>query len=268
MTETHGLALACRNLGRRFRTPEGELVAVEDVSFQVGAGEFVSVVGPSGCGKTTLLRMIAGLLSPSAGEISFAAIDRRDRPRLALVFQEHGLFPWMSVVDNVAFALEDHPISRHERRERAREFVERVGLGRFGTLYPGQLSRGMRQRVNLARAFARDPQLLLLDEPFASLDAQSRRVLQEELLARWHRHPNTVLFVTHDIEEAVLLADRVLLMSDSPGRIVEEMPIALARPRDLTAWESEAVRQIRRHLWQRLAAATRRDLALVEEGGT
>ena len=170
----------------------------------------------------------------------------------------------MTVLDNVAFALDDRRVGWRSSRERARGFVEQVGLGSFRDLFPGQLSRGMRQRVNIARAFARNPQLLLLDEPFASLDALSRSILQQELLNRWHLHPNSVIFVTHDIEEAVLLADRVLLMSGTPGRIQEEFVVELPRPRDPGAWESPQVQDLRRHLWQALAEETRRKLALEE----
>lgn len=264
MTTTTGLGVDCRGVGKLFPAKNGSIQALLDLSFSIQPGEFVSILGPSGCGKTTVLRIISGLLEPTAGEVTFRGSSDGDRPRIALAFQEHGLLPWMTVLDNVAFALDDRRLGWQASRETAGKFVEQVGLGPFRDLFPGQLSRGMRQRVNIARAFARDPQILLLDEPFASLDAQSRTLLQQELLNRWHQHPNSVLFVTHDIEEAILLADRVLLMSGTPGRILEEFPIELPRPRDLEAWEAPPVRELRRHLWQALAAETRRKLALEE----
>jgi len=264
MNSLPGVSLECRGISKRFPTRNGDVQALESASFRVAAGEFVSILGPSGCGKTTLLRIVAGLLPPSAGEVSFEGAPSPGQARLALAFQEHGLFPWMTVLENVAFALEDHENGPTSRQELARSFVERVGLGDCSDLYPQQLSRGMRQRVNIARAFARSPQILMLDEPFASLDAQCRRVLQEELLTRWQQHSNTVIFVTHDIEEAVLLADRVLLMSGAPGSIVGEYVIELQRPRDLDAWESTEVRAIRRTLWLRLAAETRQGLAIAK----
>jgi len=264
MSTLPGVGLECRELSKWFPTRNGDVHALESASFRITAGEFVSILGPSGCGKTTLLRIVAGLLPPSTGEVRFEGVPSAGEARVALAFQEHGLFPWMTVLENVAFALEDYDDGSKSRQEVARSFVDQVGLGRYSGLYPQQLSRGMRQRVNIARAFARNPQVLMLDEPFASLDAQSRRVLQEELMTRWRQHSNTVIFVTHDIEEAVLLADRVLLMSGAPGRIVEEHDIGLPRPRDLDAWESTEVREIRRSLWLRLAAETRQSLAIAK----
>jgi len=254
-----GIGLRCDGVGKSFATESGAIEALCEVTFRVAPGEFVSLLGPSGCGKTTLLRIVAGLLRPGTGSVGFDGHGDRTRPPLALVFQEHGLLPWMTVVENVAFALEDRVPSRRERRERARRLVEQVGLGRFGDLYPGQLSRGMSQRVNLARGFAREPRLLLLDEPFASLDSLSRGTLQEELLAFLEATPTTVLLVTHDIEEAALLADRVLVFSPAPGTVVEEVRVDLPRPRDLEDWASEPVRSARLHLWRRLGAASRPD---------
>ncbi|MGB5661597.1 MAG: ABC transporter ATP-binding protein [Thermoanaerobaculia bacterium] len=262
MTRPNRLGLRCSDISKSFLARNGRIQALEKVSFQVEPGEFLAILGPSGCGKTTLLKAIAGLTEISTGEISFSNGAAEEQPCLALAFQEHGLFPWMTVRQNVEFALGDKIPGGRTRQEVAREFVERVGLGVYADLFPSQLSRGMRQRVSIARAFARHPQLLLLDEPFASLDAQSRRVLQEELVSRWSENFITVILVTHDIEEAILLADRVLLMSSSPGRIAEEIPIDLPRPRDLGAWESAEVRAIRGHLWRALSGETRRRLAI------
>ena len=250
----------CRGVSVRFDGRNGGTAALEDVSFGVDEGEFVCVVGPSGCGKTTLLKVIAGLLKPTAGEVVFPGAN--GRPRNALVFQEHGVFPWMSVLDNVAFGLEMRGVGKRERRARALAFIESVGLGSFAGSWPHELSVGMRQRVGIARAFVSDADLLLLDEPFGSLDAQTRRVLQDDLLRLWRDHRKLVVFVTHDIEEAILLGDRVLVMSGRPGRVLEDIPIPLVRPRGVGAREESAAREIRWHIWRRLEGDVRRDLAI------
>jgi NitT/TauT family transport system ATP-binding protein len=243
---------ACRSVGLRYATRAGSITALEDVSFAVREREFVSVVGPSGCGKTTLLKIIAGLLEPTSGRIVFASGTNGGRPRNGLVFQEHGVFPWMNVLDNVAFGLEMRGVGRSERRRRARDFLDRVGLTAFADSYPHELSVGMRQRVGIARAFVADVPLLLMDEPFGALDAQTRVLLQEELLRIWRDDQKLVVFVTHDIEEAILLGDRVLVMSGRPGRILEDLPIPLERPRTLVAREQPLVTEIRWHIWRLL----------------
>jgi len=182
------------------------------------------------------------------------------RPLSALVFQEHGFFPWMTVLDNVAFGLEMRGMARQKRRDQARDFVERVGLSSFADSYPHELSVGMRQRVGIARAFVTDPQMLLMDEPFGSLDAQTRLVLQEELLRIWEAHQKVVIYVTHDIEEAVLLGDRVLVMTGRPGRIREEISIPLGRPRDILSVERPEVTDIKWHIWKILEDEVRKSL--------
>jgi NitT/TauT family transport system ATP-binding protein len=230
------------------------------VTFSVGEQEFICIVGPSGCGKTTLLKLIAGLLKPTSGRIIFGARPADGRPRSALVFQEHGLFPWMTVLDNVAFGLEMRGVGREERRARARAFIEQVGLASFAHSYPYELSVGMRQRVGITRAFVADPQILLMDEPFGSLDAQTRLVLQEELLRIWKDYQKLVVYVTHDIEEAVLLGDRVLVMTGRPGSIREEILIPLGRPRDLSAREQPEVMEIKWHIWKMLEDEVRKSL--------
>jgi NitT/TauT family transport system ATP-binding protein len=219
-------------------------------------------VGPSGCGKTTLLRLVAGLIEPTRGTIEFGATTTNGAIRTAMVFQEHGLFPWMSVVDNVAFGLERERLARESRRARAREFIERVGLARFADSYPHELSVGMRQRVGIARAFVANPQILLMDEPFGSLDAQTKLVLQEELLRLWTVRQKAVVYVTHDIEEAVLLGDRILVMSGRPGRVREEIHVPISRPRDLLDRDRPAVQDIRRHVWGLLESDVRHSLGL------
>jgi NitT/TauT family transport system ATP-binding protein len=254
------MGFECQHLNKAYQTRNGVVPALEDVTFSVGGQEFVCIVGPSGCGKTTLLKLIAGLLKPTCGRIICSAGPADGRPRSALVFQEHGLFPWMTVLDNVAFGLEMQGVGREERHDRARAFIEKVGLAPFAHSYPHELSVGMRQRVGIARAFVADPQILLMDEPFGSLDAQTRLVLQEELLRLWKDHQKLVVYVTHDIEEAVLLGDRVLVMTGRPGRIREEIPIPLDRPRDLSTREQPEVREIKWHIWKMLEEEVRKSL--------
>jgi len=225
---------------------------LQDVTFGMARREFLCVVGPSGCGKTTLLRIVAGLLKPTSGQITFDQQSVGRQPRCALVFQEHGLFPWMKVVDNAAFGLEMQGIRQKERRERARAFIDKVGLAAFADSYPHELSVGMRQRVAIARAFVADPEILLMDEPFGSLDAQTRLVLQQELLRVWQDDRKMVLYVTHDIDEAVLLGDRVLVMSGRPGTILQDIPVPLDRPRDPLRHERPETTRIRRQIWETL----------------
>jgi NitT/TauT family transport system ATP-binding protein len=240
----------------------GAVQALAEVSFNVQPGEFVSIVGPSGCGKSTLLKLVAGLMQASSGQIEFAAEMNGGKPQNALVFQEHGLFPWMNVRDNVAFGLEMQGVGREERREKAQRFLESVGLGAFSEHFPYQLSVGMRQRAAIARSFLADPHLLLMDEPFSALDAQSKLVLQEELLRIWKDHRKMVIYVTHDIEEAILLGDRVLIMSGSPGCIQEEIAIPLGRPRNLADRENPLLREIQWHIWKAIEGEVRRSLRL------
>jgi NitT/TauT family transport system ATP-binding protein len=254
------MGFECQRLCKAYQTRNGVVLALEDVNFSAGEREFVCVVGPSGCGKTTLLKLIAGLLEPTSGRIIFSARPADGRPRSALVFQEHGLFPWMTVLDNVAFGLEMQGMGQQARHRRARAFIEKVGLAPFADNYPHELSVGMRQRVGIARAFVADPQILLMDEPFGSLDSQTRRVLQEELLRIWKDHQKLVVYVTHDIEEAVLLGDRVLVMTGRPGCVRESIPIPLSRPRDLAASEQPEIKEIKWHIWKMLEEEVRKSL--------
>jgi NitT/TauT family transport system ATP-binding protein len=242
----------CHLLSKTYHTLNRQVAALQDVTFGMARREFLCVVGPSGCGKTTLLRIIAGLLEPTSGQITFDQQTVGNRPRCALVFQEHGLFPWISVLDNAAFGLEMQGVERQERRERARAFIDKVGLAAFANNYPHELSVGMRQRVAIARAFVADPEILLMDEPFGSLDAQTRLVLQEELLRVWQDDRKMVLYVTHDIDEAVLLGDRVLVMSGRPGTILKDIPVPLDRPRDPLRREERDTAGIRWQIWETL----------------
>lgn len=256
-------SLRCEAVSHKYDMEDGELSALSEVDLHVRAGEFVSIVGPSGCGKTTLLKIIAGLMTPSSGAVTFPGHTRDYPPRNGLVFQEHGVFPWMTVLDNVAFGLEMRRVSRGERQQRAREFIERVGLEDFADSYPHQLSVGMRQRVGIARAFVADVPILLMDEPFGSLDAQTKIVLQEELLRLWRDDRKLVVYVTHDIEEAVRLGDRVLVMSGRPGRIREDITVPFERPRQLGRGDP-AVSELVWHIWDLLRDDVRSGLSVRE----
>lgn len=252
----------CRKIGKVYPSGNGGVRALEDLSFDVGAHEFVCIVGPSGCGKTTLLKVIAGLVTPTSGDVVFSGSADGRQPRTALVFQEHGLFPWMSVLENVAFGLEMRDVPRQECRALARAFIGQVGLASFASHYPYQLSVGMRQRVGIVRAFVSDPQVLLMDEPFGSLDAQTRMVLQDELLRIWKDDRKIVIHVTHDIDEAVRLGDRVLVMTGRPGRIREAIDIPLERPREVTSRTPPLVAEIKWHIWNILERDVRKNLAI------
>ena len=221
-------------LTKTFRTRRSEITALAGIDLSIARGEFVCVVGPSGCGKTTLLNIVGGLDSPTSGSVEFMAFERRaDKPLISMVFQEQGVFPWMTVLDNAAFGLMARGVPRREREATARALLARVGLSRFAQAYPRELSGGMRQRVNIARAFANDPELLLMDEPFANLDEQTKLILQNQLLQIWEEDRKTVLFITHSLDEAVRMADRVVLMTARPGRIKADVPVDLPRPRDV-----------------------------------
>ncbi len=233
---------------------EGSVVAFRNVDLQIRNREVLCVVGPSGCGKTTLLRCIGGLLAPSSGQV---LIDGQavDCPRegVAIVFQHFGLLPWKSVMDNVAFGLRIAGTPREVITERLDHYIQLVGLSGFETHYPYQLSGGMQQRVGLARALAIDPEILLMDEPFASVDAQTREVLQEELLQLHERERKTMIFITHSIDEAIILGDRVAVMASRPGRIKEILTVDFARPRDPAAVRAQSrYTELRNHIWEEL----------------
>ncbi len=230
---------------------EGKVTEVlAEVSFTVGRGEFVALVGPSGCGKTTLLRIIAGLVPPSSGVVRVGGrAVTGPGPDRAMVFQQDSLFPWRTVLQNVRFGLEVRGVGRRQADEVCLKLLERVGLRAFAHYYPHEISGGMRQRVNLARALAVDPQILLMDEPFAALDAQTRELMQLELLRVWSDTGKTVVFVTHQVDEACYLADRVLVMASRPGRIIEDIPIEIPRPRPLQVKRTAGFGQYVEHIW-------------------
>ncbi len=212
----------------------GAITALHNLSLTVEDGKFVCVVGPSGCGKTTLLRVLTGLERPTTGKAHIVPTDT-NRPACAMVFQDAGLFPWMTVLENICFGMRMQGIGGKQRYASAQQWINRIGLARFTESFPAQLSGGMQQRVGLARAFAHNPEVLLMDEPFGALDAQTRLVLQETLLNLWKSSDMTVLFVTHSIEEALTLADRIVVMSARPGHILAEYRVDFPRPRDVMA---------------------------------
>jgi NitT/TauT family transport system ATP-binding protein len=219
-------------LSKTFSDRSGhEVVALERISLTVEAEEFVAILGPSGCGKSTLLNIIAGLLPATGGEVSFEGEQRPGGPPSATVFQEFALFPWRTVRANVEFGLEEAGLGAAARAERARRVLDMTGLGGFESKYPHQLSGGMRQRVGIARALAVEPAVLLMDEPFSALDAQTRTLMMEELLGIWERTRQSILYVTHNIPEAVFMADRVAVLSRRPGRLLDVVPVPLKRPR-------------------------------------
>ncbi|HWQ68077.1 MAG TPA: ABC transporter ATP-binding protein [Methanospirillum sp.] len=224
------------DLTRQFVRDDGALVeAIGGVSLSIKDDELISFVGPSGCGKTTLLRIIAGLDSASSGEILVDGnVISGPSPKVGMVFQEYSLFPWRSVLDNVAFGPEMKGVPRQKREEIARYYVSLVGLELFEQSYPYELSGGMRQRVAIARALANDPDLLLMDEPFGALDAQTRNKMQAELLTIWEKKKKTILFVTHSVDEAVFLSDKIVVLSPRPGKVRAIVPVTIPRPRDRT----------------------------------
>lgn len=244
--------IAARSARKIFASPTGDVPAIVDFDLDVGEGEFVCLVGPSGCGKSTFLRILAGLDSLSGGEAFIVPDEHPGRPLNNVVFQEYAVFPWKTVRDNVAFGLRMRGIGRAERDAITDAWLVKVGLKRFADYYPAQISGGMKQRVSIARALANDPQVLLMDEPLAALDAQTRAVLQEELLRLWEETHKTVLYVTHSIDEAVLLGDRVVLMTAHPGTKKAEFVVDLPRPRDLATTRSARFTDLTAAIWSEL----------------
>jgi NitT/TauT family transport system ATP-binding protein len=234
--------------------------ALAGVSASVEAEEFVALLGPSGCGKSTLLNIVAGLVRPTAGHVHFEGQRRPGQLVTAMVFQEFALFPWRTAQANVEFGLEEAGVGRAERARRARELIELTGLAGFEHRYPHQLSGGMRQRVGIARALAVDPAVLLMDEPFSALDAQTRQLMQEELLAIWERTRKTILYVTHNIQEAVYLADRVIVLSRRPGRVIATVAVELKRPRTEAMLAEPACLHAVDHIWSLIKSEAREAL--------
>jgi NitT/TauT family transport system ATP-binding protein len=231
--------IVVEDLVKRFTLPTGSFVALDRISFQVREGEFFCIVGPSGCGKTTILRILAGLETKSGGDVA-VHYHQNGRPRSAMVFQEQSVFPWMTVEANIAFGLRSQPMPAGTRRDIVRHYLDQVGLTPFARAYPHQLSGGMKQRVSIARALATDPEILLMDEPFAALDEQNKLLLQQELLRIWDESRKTVVFITHSIDEAVALGDRVLVMTAQPGRAKLVLPVDFKRPRNIPELRRDA----------------------------
>jgi NitT/TauT family transport system ATP-binding protein len=237
--------LQIRDLNQSFpRDDRSELTVLEHLSFEVRDKEFVCILGSSGCGKTTLLRLIAGLDEARSGSIILDGEEiKGPSPKVGFVFQEYSLFPWRRVIDNIAFGLEMKGMGREERYRIAEQYLDLVNLTQFRNSYPSELSGGMRQRVAVARALALNQVLLLMDEPFGALDAQTRNMLQQELLGIWEKTRKTVVFITHSVDEAVFLSDRIIVLTPRPGRICRIFPVELPRPRDRTSMEFGQVRR-------------------------
>jgi NitT/TauT family transport system ATP-binding protein len=247
-------AVAISDVSMVFADRRGDRRRVlDDVSLDVAPHEFVCIVGPSGCGKTTLIKIVQGLTVPTAGRVTVGGVDVASAPPDAgFVFQQDSLLPWRTVFDNIAFPLELKKWRKQRIRDRVEYLTSLVGLEGFDASYPHELSGGMRQRVNLARALASSPQVLIMDEPFAALDALTRAQMQTELLRIWSEEKKTVLFVTHQIDEAVLLADRVVTMAARPGRIAEILPVSLPRPRSAATRHDPEFKEKVDYLWERL----------------
>ena len=246
--------ITVRNLGKRF----GALQVFRNIDFDVGEREILAIVGPSGCGKTTMLRCIDGLLPHDEGEIRVGDQLVNDPiPGVAMVFQHFGLFPWKTVFDNVAYGLRMDGASKADIADRIPAFIKLVGLSGFENAYPYQMSGGMQQRCGLARALAVEPRVLLMDEPFAAVDAQTREILQFELLRIWEERPTTMVFVTHSIDEAVLMGDRVMVLKGRPSHIDETVTVDLPRPRSRATLREPRFAELRERVWSRLVAEAR-----------
>jgi NitT/TauT family transport system ATP-binding protein len=257
-----GRLLAIENVVVRFR----DLVAVEDMSFDLQRGEFVSIIGPSGCGKSTLFNVIGGMLAPTSGRVSVSGRPiEGPHPAVGMVFQEESTFPWRTVLDNVALALEVQGMPKAERHERARHLISLVGLAGFEQRFPAELSGGMRQRVSIARTLAPEPEILLLDEPFASLDEQTRLLLGDKLLQVQQQLNQTTLLITHSVTEAVQLSDRVLVMTFRPGRVRRILSIDLPRPRTSEVVSSERFGHYVAAIWSDLREEATRGMEASED---
>jgi NitT/TauT family transport system ATP-binding protein len=238
--------IVARGLCKHFTdiSRQERIIALDRIDLEIGDDEFLTVLGPSGCGKTTLLNIIAGFDRPTGGDVHLdGEAILAPGPERGVVFQEYALFPWLTVEQNIEFGLRERRVPKAQRQPRVREQIASVGLTGFERRYPQELSGGMRQRVAIARALANDPKILLLDEPFAALDAQTRTLMQQELLRVWSAARRTAIFITHNIEEAILLGDRVVVMTARPGRIKEIVAVNLPRPRDVTSAEFNEMRR-------------------------
>lgn len=234
----------------------GKLSVIEGLNARIEENEFVCIIGPSGCGKTTLLGVLGGLQNPDAGEIRFVGEQTATGPLTSIVWQDYALIPWRSILDNVAFGPELRRVPAKERHEAAMAVLTSMGIEAFADAKPSELSGGMKQRAGIARALANDPEILLMDEPFAAVDAQTRVLLQEELLDLWSRDQKTVIFITHSIEEALILADRILVLGIRPTRVVEELVVPFSRPRGQHTELDPRFAELKSYLWSHLRDAT------------
>src|SRR6188474_1554439 len=262
-----GAAVALTDVVVSFRVAVGTYTAIDRATLNVGDGEFVAIVGPTGCGKSTLLNIAAGLLAPAAGSVNiFGAPLATLNPQAGYLFQADALFPWKTAIDNVAIGLETAGTPSEEARARAQDWLTRVGLGAFADRYPHMLSGGQRKRVGLAQVLIRDPKILLMDEPFGPLDAQTRQIMGNLLLDLWSADRKAVLFVTHDLEEAIALSDRVVIMSAGPAaRIIGDWRVPLARPRDISEVRLDpAFHELHRDIWHKLKAEVIKGYAMAE----
>ena len=256
------MLLTIEKLGKAYETAAGSVEAMQDVSLQVDEGEFVSIVGPSGCGKSTLMEIVGGLIEPSGGEVRIGgALVQGTDPSIGIVFQQESAFPWRSVRENAEFGLEMTGVAKDERARRAAEMLELVGLGGFEDRYPSELSGGMRQRVAIARTLVMEPQIILMDEPFGALDEQTRLILGEELLRIREATNATILFITHSFDEALLLSDRIVVMTARPGRVKRIVENPLPRPRDSTIVSDPEFGRLSGELWESLREESMRALA-------
>ncbi len=259
------MKLVIDNVSKSFVSRTGHTLPVlQDINLTVNEEEFVALVGPSGCGKSTLLNITAGLLAPTSGSASFTHLPQGHVPRTGIVFQETGLFPWRSVYDNIAFGLEAMGVPRQEQKDRINHYINLVGLTGFEKALPHHLSGGMRQRVGIARALVINPDLLLMDEPFSALDAQTRTIMQEELVTLWDKTRLSTLYVTHNIQEAVMLADRVVLLSRRPGKISRILNIGIPRSERELPQHTEEIAEYIRIIWEHISKDARAALMEVE----
>jgi NitT/TauT family transport system ATP-binding protein len=256
------------SVAKEFVTGERRVLALQDIHLKVEEREFAAILGPSGCGKSTLLNMVAGFERPTRGSVRAAGEEVMEpSPQRAVVFQEPALFPWLTVLDNVVFGPKTQGKPPAEYRPRAQQILEQVGLVGFESHYPAELSGGMRQRVGIARVLVMQPQILLMDEPFGALDAQTRSLMQELLLQVWERHHQTVLFITHDIEEALLLADRVYVMTARPGRIKKTITVNIPRPRAMEVTTTPEFNALRREVLALIREESQRAAVQRERAG-
>lgn len=251
--------VSIENISKTYENGKQPVQALDGVSLTVAENEFFCLLGPSGCGKSTLLRIISGLVDDYDGHVDIRA-DSAGGGTTNMVFQEHGIFPWKTVLENVAFGLKVNGVDADQRTQIATRYLEKVDLADFATAYPHQLSGGMKQRVGIARAFVNDPDVLLMDEPFGTLDAQTKRYLQNELLSLWADSKKTVIYVTHDIDEAIRLGDRIGVMTSRPGELQEIIDVDLARPREPSALPESRISALRSRVWELISSEVERSI--------